>query len=90
MLFKCDTSLPNGTRQGVRTMTLVASSPVQRVAIATSFPQGCPRETDLCLSFPAKGKGLVILTEDSELCGLEMLGKSLFSDGTGISPGSLN
>lgn len=62
-------------------MTLVAGSPVQGVAIATGLPQGCTRETDLCLSFPAERKGLVVLAEHFELCGLEMPGKSLFSAG---------
>lgn len=62
-------------------MTLVAGRAVQGVGIATGLPQGCPRETDLCFSFPTEGKGSVTLAEHFELCGLEMLGKSLFSAG---------
>lgn len=65
-----------------KTTTLVAGRSVQGAAIAAALSQGCPREEiDLCLSFPTEGKVSVSLAKRFELCGLEALGKSLFSAG---------
>ena len=64
-----------------RTVTLVAGDTVRRVAMAAGVPQGCPREADVCLGFPAEGKRSVTLAERFELRALEVLGKSLFSAG---------
>lgn len=65
-----------------KTVTLVVGRAVQGVAIAAGLSQGCPREEiDLCLSFPTEGKVSVSPAKRFELCGLEVLGKSLFSAG---------